>query len=96
MGRRDEAPEQAVAAGLDEVWRLLTTSEGLSSWFGTEAQVDARVGGTYRVSWGRPDEAIVGTVTEIEAPHRLRVAYLHEGREMGGEEWLLTRSDSTS
>ena len=33
------------------VWTALTTAEGLGSWFGDEATIDLRPGGTARMSW---------------------------------------------
>jgi len=33
------------------VWAALTTAEGLAGWFGNEAQIDLRVGGSARMSW---------------------------------------------
>ena len=33
------------------VWAALTTAEGLGSWFGNEATIDLRPGGTARMSW---------------------------------------------
>jgi uncharacterized protein YndB with AHSA1/START domain len=33
------------------VWAALTTAEGLASWFGQEATIDLRPGGTARMSW---------------------------------------------
>jgi uncharacterized protein YndB with AHSA1/START domain len=33
------------------VWAALTTAEGLSSWFGNEATIDLRPGGSARMSW---------------------------------------------
>ena len=33
------------------VWAALTTSEGLSAWFGDEATIDLRPGGAARMSW---------------------------------------------
>jgi uncharacterized protein YndB with AHSA1/START domain len=33
------------------VWAALTTSEGLSAWFGNEATIDLRPGGSARMSW---------------------------------------------
>ena len=33
------------------VWEALTTAEGLGSWFGNEATIDLRPGGTARMSW---------------------------------------------
>ncbi|MDN3359254.1 SRPBCC domain-containing protein [Actinomadura sp. DC4] len=33
------------------VWAALTTAEGLSGWFGNEAKIDLRPGGSARMSW---------------------------------------------
>jgi uncharacterized protein YndB with AHSA1/START domain len=33
------------------VWAALTTAEGLGTWFGNEATIDLRPGGSARVSW---------------------------------------------
>lgn len=35
----------------DKVWAALTTAEGLSGWFGTEAQIDLRPGGSGWMRW---------------------------------------------
>ena len=85
----------STTADLDTVWRLLTTAEGLTAWFGTEASVDLRVGGAIEIGWGS-SERIVGEVAEIEPLRRLRIAYVHDGEEVGGEEWLLSRDDGVT
>jgi uncharacterized protein YndB with AHSA1/START domain len=33
------------------VWAALTTAEGLAAWFGQQAAIDPRPGGTARMSW---------------------------------------------
>jgi uncharacterized protein YndB with AHSA1/START domain len=33
------------------VWAALTTAEGLAAWFGQQAAIDLRPGGTARMSW---------------------------------------------
>jgi len=33
------------------VWAAITTAEGLGTWFGNEAAIDLRPGGTARMSW---------------------------------------------
>jgi uncharacterized protein YndB with AHSA1/START domain len=33
------------------VWSALTTAEGLAAWFGHEATIDLRPGGTARMTW---------------------------------------------
>jgi uncharacterized protein YndB with AHSA1/START domain len=34
-----------------EVWAALTTAEGLAAWFGNEAAIDLRPGGSARMKW---------------------------------------------
>jgi uncharacterized protein YndB with AHSA1/START domain len=34
-----------------KVWAALTTAEGLSAWFGNEATIDLRPGGSARMRW---------------------------------------------
>lgn len=44
--------QQAVIdAPVSDVWRLFTTSEGARSWMAPKAEVDLRVGGSYRTSY---------------------------------------------
>ena len=33
------------------VWAALTTAEGLSSWFGQQARIDLRPGGSAQMTW---------------------------------------------
>jgi uncharacterized protein YndB with AHSA1/START domain len=40
-----------VAQPPGKVWAALTTAEGLSAWFGHEATIDLRPGGSARMSW---------------------------------------------
>jgi uncharacterized protein YndB with AHSA1/START domain len=35
----------------DTVWAALTTAEGLGAWFGNDAAIDLRPGGTARMRW---------------------------------------------
>jgi uncharacterized protein YndB with AHSA1/START domain len=41
----------------DRVWAALTTAEGLSGWFGTEAQIDLRPGGSGWMRWAGGETA---------------------------------------
>ncbi len=36
----------------DQVWAALTTAEGLAAWFGDEAAIDLRPGGSAWMKWG--------------------------------------------
>jgi len=40
-----------LAAPPGQVWAALTTAEGLGAWFGHEATIDLRPGGTARMTW---------------------------------------------
>ncbi len=49
------------------VWAALTTAEGLGAWFGHEATIDLRPGGSARMSW--PDGPTVEMrVERVEEP----------------------------
>jgi uncharacterized protein YndB with AHSA1/START domain len=73
------------------VFDALTTSEGIAAWWGPDAlpvvraQVDARVGGAYRVRFrtldGREHEAH-GTFLELVPPRRIVMSYQYS---LGGE-----------
>jgi uncharacterized protein YndB with AHSA1/START domain len=39
------------------VWTALTTAEGLAGWFGNDAQIELRVGGSARMRWTSGDTA---------------------------------------
>lgn len=44
--------ETEIHAPPEEVWKILTTSDGLKQWFPLDATVEPRVGGTVWLSWG--------------------------------------------
>jgi uncharacterized protein YndB with AHSA1/START domain len=49
------------------VWAALTTAEGLSAWFGNEATIDLRPGGSARMTWSGGETADM-RVERVEAP----------------------------
>jgi uncharacterized protein YndB with AHSA1/START domain len=50
-----------------KVWAALTTAEGLGTWFGNEATIDLRPGGSARMSWvGGP--TVQMRVERVEEP----------------------------
>ena len=49
------------------VWAALTTSEGLAAWFGNEATIDLRPGGSARMSW-TDGPAVDMRVERVEEP----------------------------
>src|SRR5260370_39819802 len=51
----------------NRVWAALTTAEGLGTWFGNEATIDLRPGGSARMSWtGGP--TVERRVERVEEP----------------------------
>ena len=49
------------------VWTALTTAKGLGSWFGNEATIDLRPGGTGQLRWTTGDRADL-LVERVEEP----------------------------
>lgn len=90
MANRSERFEVLIDASPEEVWRCLTTADGLASWFGTWAEIDTRIDGDRVIGWG-DGFAMTGKVTDLEPGRRLRVVYLAEEDEVGAEEWLIAR-----
>lgn len=86
---RTETHVVAVPAALDDVWRMLTTPEGLAAWYGTDAATEGDHPGAHvRVSWGDVDQR--GRVADSDPPHRLVVTWRDDsGEATGAEEWLL-------
>jgi len=51
----------------EKVWTALTTAEGLGTWFGEQATIDLRPGGTARMEWSSGDVANL-RVERVEPP----------------------------
>jgi uncharacterized protein YndB with AHSA1/START domain len=56
-----------VAQPPERVWAALTTAEGLGSWFGNEATIDLRPGGSARMTWTNGG-AVEMRVERVEEP----------------------------
>jgi uncharacterized protein YndB with AHSA1/START domain len=56
-----------IAASPDKVWAALTTAEGLAAWFGNEAEIDLRPGGSAWMKWSHGHKAEM-RVERIEEP----------------------------
>jgi uncharacterized protein YndB with AHSA1/START domain len=50
-----------------EVWTALTTADGLAAWFGDEATIDLRPGGSARMTW-KQGHAAEMRVERVEEP----------------------------
>ncbi len=78
------SPDVAVLVGdlcgltPDEVFAWLTEPERLTEWWPERAEVDLRVGGTYRMLWPNPEWTIQGEYTAIDAPRHLGFTWQFE------------------
>ena len=80
-----------IAARPSIVFDMLSTAEGVAAWWGPDsfpviaAQMDARVGGGYRVRF-RTDDGVeheaCGDIVEVSPPHRLAMTWTFSA---GGE-----------
>lgn len=55
---------------VERVWSAVTTPEHLARWFPAEAEIELEPGGRIRFG-GFEDEAVSGTVLEVDPPRRL-------------------------
>ena len=62
-----------IDATLDEVWRALTTGEGIARWFGPHAAVTPGEGGSVSVGWD-PNEMWTTPITVWEPLRRMQTA----------------------
>jgi uncharacterized protein YndB with AHSA1/START domain len=51
-----------------KVWVALTTAEGLASWFGDEARIDLRPGGSAQMRWAEEGFTAHMRVERVEEP----------------------------
>jgi uncharacterized protein YndB with AHSA1/START domain len=51
-----------------KVWAALTTAEGLAAWFGNEAAIDLRPGGSARMTWTAEGYTAHMRVERVEEP----------------------------
>lgn len=85
-----------VAGTPDDVWRLIATGPGISTWF-MPAEVQPRVGGTIVQRHGAGDADVSrGTITAYEPPHRLAYEESAEGRIFATEFVVEAQSGGTS
>ncbi len=80
-----------IRARPDIVFEALTTAEGIAQWWGPDAgpvllaQMEARIGGRFRVRFRRlegTEHESSGEIVELEPPRRLAMTW----RWLGGEE----------
>jgi len=57
-----------VAHSPEKVWAALTTAAGLAAWFGNEATIDLRPGGSARMRWHAEGHTADMRVERVEEP----------------------------
>jgi uncharacterized protein YndB with AHSA1/START domain len=77
---------RVLRAGRERVWRAWTDGAELAAWFwpasfATEAQVDARVGGSWRVASEAAGMAASGQFVDVEPHSRLVYTWRWDGEE---------------
>lgn len=70
--------ERRIGASPDEVFTYLTDPVKYTRWKGTQAELDPRPGGLYRVRMG-PEAVALGEYVEVEAPTRVVFTWGWEG-----------------
>ena len=61
-----------------KVWAALTTADGLGTWFGNEATIDLRPGGSAHVAWSSGDKVEL-RVERVEEPTRFGFTWAISG-----------------
>jgi len=70
--------EVVVPAGLDDVWKAFTTTEGLATWLWRDTRVDARPGGEWLAIF--PQSTAGGTIISLQPNTQLVIAALAPDR----------------
>ncbi|WP_171016906.1 SRPBCC family protein [Pseudalkalibacillus caeni] len=68
-----------IKAGLQEVWELISSQEGMRQWISTDMEIDARVGGKYRVKNPEENQMICGEVLEILPMESISLSWFELG-----------------
>lgn len=86
---------QEVPAPVEAVWAAWTEPDRLATWWwpmyaDTTYDVDARVGGEYRIATASIGIGVHGRFTAVEPPHRLELTWTWEdGEDHGPEETVV-------
>jgi uncharacterized protein YndB with AHSA1/START domain len=64
---RSDRADVEIAHPPAKVWSALTTADGLGTWFGQQATIDLRPGGSAQMSWDTGDRAEM-RIERVEPP----------------------------
>ena len=62
--------ERHIARSVDKVWQALTVPERIGDWL-TDADVELKVGGLFRLRFPTHDYAMEGRIVELDPPRRI-------------------------
>ena len=68
-----------IKASLSEVWKLISTQEGMRQWIHSNMEIDTRVGGKYRVQDPDENQVICGEVLEMIPMKLLSLSWFELG-----------------
>jgi uncharacterized protein YndB with AHSA1/START domain len=55
---------------IETVWEALTSADGISNWFGDQAEIDLRPGGEARFGWTEYGSSSHAVVVDVDRPSR--------------------------
>ena len=87
--------QRAFAAPPSRVWKALTTADGIMSWLGTEASVDARLGGEVSIRFD-DQQLVTGTITTWDPTSRFAHGWLINGEHDSHLEYELSENDGST
>lgn len=85
-----------IQASVSEVWWLISTQEGMRQWFGSDIQIDMRVGGKYRLNNPEKNQVISGEVLEILFPAIMKLSWYEEDSDWVNPTQVTFRLEETS
>jgi len=85
-----------INASVPEVWQLISTQEGMRQWFGSDIQIDMRVGGRYRLMNPEQNQVISGEVLELISPSVLKLSWFEEDSDWVNPTQVTFRLEETS
>jgi uncharacterized protein YndB with AHSA1/START domain len=68
-----------IPVNVEVVWDALTTTDGISSWFGDEVEIDLRPGGEARFGWTEYSSSSHAVVVDVERPTRFSYRWADTG-----------------
>jgi uncharacterized protein YndB with AHSA1/START domain len=66
---------------IEKVWEALTSAEGISRWFGDQAEIDLRPGGEARFSWTEYGASSHAIIVDVDRPTRFSYRWAATGVE---------------